>query len=79
MTKSKYHPELVITSCPNCNSTSVQEGGDDFDGDVSCNDCSLTTPNFRGTKAAINAWNKRLYMDKWIFLNPDNDQFDYQI
>jgi len=79
MTQSKYHPELVIAPCPHCNSTNVQEGGDDIDGDVACNDCSLATPIFFGTKAAINAWNKRLYKDQWYFMNPDNDQFDYQI
>lgn len=79
MKKSIYHPELTIEPCPHCNSTNVSEGGDDFDGDVACNDCSLATPSFCGTKAAINAWNKRLYKDQWYFINTDNDQFDYQI
>ena len=79
MTPSKYHPELVIAPCPNCNSTNIQDGGDDFDADVMCHDCTLITPVFRGTKSAINAWNNRKYMDRWFFLDPELHQMDYQI
>jgi hypothetical protein len=73
MTQSKYHPELTLAPCANCNSANVQDGGDDFDADVICNDCRLITPVFLGTRNAINAWNDRLYMDQWVFLGESLD------
>lgn len=80
MIPSKYHPELQIDVCPNCNSSDVEESGDDYDGMVNCNYCSLSTPTFTGTKSAINAWNKRAYKDKWYFLDEENVvQGRYQI
>lgn len=81
MTKCRYpeNNELFLLPCPNCHSTNVQEGGDDFGGDVGCNDCTLTTPVFYGTKGAINAWNNRKYMDRWIYLDDGEKAKEYMI
>lgn len=81
MIKCKYpeNSDLFLLPCPNCHSTNIQEGGDDFDGDVGCNDCCLTTPNFYGTKSAINAWNNRKYMDRWSYLDDADKARQYMI
>lgn len=71
MTPSQYDPKILISPCPYCNSDNVQEGGDDFDGDVACNTCTLITPIFHGTDRAIKAWNERKYVYTWSFLNSD--------
>lgn len=81
MTNCRYpeNSDLFLLPCPNCHSTNIQEGGDDFDGDVGCNDCTLTTPVFIGTKSAINAWNKRKYMDRWIYLDDGEKAREFMI
>lgn len=79
MTPSKYHNELFILPCPNCNSTDVEESGDDIDGQVNCNYCTLATPYFHGTRNAIHAWNNRSYNDDWGFWELDAAQAYYQI
>lgn len=79
--KCKY-PEnsgLYLLPCPNCNSEDVEESGDDFDGDVSCNNCSLTTHTCYGTKAAIRVWNKRSHTECWSFLIDTQPDMDYMI
>jgi hypothetical protein len=67
MTPCQY-PEnagLFLEPCPECQSTHVCESGDDFDGEVSCNDCGLSTYVCYGTKNAINVWNGRLNFKNW--------------
>lgn len=67
MTPCQY-PEnagLFLEPCPECQSVRVCESGDDFDGEVSCNDCGLSTYQCYGTKTAINVWNGRLNFKKW--------------
>lgn len=79
MTPSRYHEGIFILPCPYCNSTDVEESGDDFDGEVSCNTCSLGTPTFYGTKNAINAWNERKYFDRWMFFSSNEQVFQFLI
>ena len=67
MTPSKYHPGLGMIPCPNCLSTDVEESGDDIDGEVGCNICSLATPVCYGTEQAIRVWNNRLHIDQWVY------------
>lgn len=71
MIKCQYpeNSHLYLLPCPNCNSINVEENGDDIDGTVNCNVCGLCTPVLFGTKSAIHAWNKRLFMHKWEFMD----------
>ena len=51
--------------CPICNALTVEESGDDFDGDVVCRNCNFATPVCYGTKAAIKLWNDRKNIEDW--------------
>jgi hypothetical protein len=63
MTPSKYD-NLLIAPCPNCQSTDIEDSGNDCDGMVNCNYCGLMTPICYGTKSAIKVWNERRIMEK---------------
>jgi len=54
-----------LLPCPRCKSTNVSVSGDDFDGDVGCEDCKLETYVCYGIKNAVNVWNNRINMDRW--------------
>ena len=56
---------LILLPCPECDALTVEESGDDFDGDVSCLNCGLLTPLCYGTKAAIRMWNDRKNIEDW--------------
>lgn len=64
---------LALNPCPNCKSSNIEIGGDDFDGDVMCLDCRLITPVCYGTKNAILTWNEaENWKTAWSFLNDDD-------
>lgn len=68
---------LTLNSCPNCKSIDITIGGDDFDGDVMCNECKLVTPVCYGTKGAILTWNKAAnWQTAWDFLKDNNEISD---
>ena len=56
---------LTLLPCPICNALTVEESGDDFDGDVVCRNCNFATPVCYGTKAAIKLWNDRKNIEDW--------------
>ena len=68
--------KLMLNPCPNCKSSDIEIGGDDFDGDVICNKCKLITPICCGTKWAILAWNKAENWKTWDILSEESDISD---
>lgn len=69
--------DLFLESCPNCSSNDVEESGDDFDGQVTCECCGLSTYVCYGTKNAIRVWNKRINTNKWNFDSYNNTLLQY--
>jgi hypothetical protein len=61
-----------LEPCPHCTGNNIQVEGDDFDGDVFCNDCKLCTYVCYGTRNAIRVWNGRIRIKEWSFLTDDN-------
>lgn len=51
--------KLHIEPC-SCGNLHPDVMGDDFNADVSCDLCTLTTPSCYGTKHAISFWNKMI-------------------
>lgn len=63
-----FYPEnegLTLSPCPRCGSSNVREFGDDFDGDVGCEDCDLTCPTCNGTHSAVAYWNACVKDGRW--------------
>lgn len=58
-----------IFPCPSCKSSNTVASGDDCDGMVNCEDCSLSTPICYGTKSAILIWNAQTFMEQWCFMD----------
>ena len=63
-----HYPEnqgFGLSSCPRCGGSNVREHGDDFDGDVACEDCDLTCPVCLGTRSAVSYWNACAKDGRW--------------
>jgi hypothetical protein len=67
---------IQLEPCPYCTGTNIEVGGDDFDGDVCCNDCLLCTYVCYGTRNAIRVWNGRIRIAEWGFLTETGKPLD---